>query len=63
MTPHGWKIARLFSRLDARVLRPALAIFNTNEDVVPFPLRQSLDRLDAQFDELIYQAFPPSKAA
>jgi hypothetical protein len=63
LTPHGWKIARLFSRLEARVFRPAVAMFTSNDAVLPFPLRASLDRVDAQLDELIYQAFPQTKAA
>ena len=63
VTPYGWKVARLFSRLEARVFRPAVAMFTGNDAVLPFPLRTSLDRVDAQLDELIYQAFPQIKAA
>ena len=63
LTPHGWKVARLFSRLDARVFRPAMAMFTGNDAVLPFPLRASLNRVDAQLDELIYQAFPQVKAS
>jgi hypothetical protein len=48
---------RLFSRLEARVFRPAMAMFTVNEAVLPFPLRQSLDRVDAQLDLLIYETF------
>src|ERR1700691_2910578 len=62
-TPYGWKVARLFSRLEARVFRPGVAIFTGNDAVVPFPLRASLDRVDAQLDELIYEAFPLTKAS
>jgi len=63
VTPYGWKVARLFSRLDARVFRPAIAMFTGNDAVLPFPLRASLDRVDDQLDELIYQAFPQTKAS
>jgi hypothetical protein len=63
VTPYGWKVARLFSRLEARVFRPAVAMFTGNDAVLPFPLRASLDRVDAQMDELIYQAFPQAKAS
>src|ERR1041385_3045465 len=63
VTPYGWKVARLFSRLEARVFRPAVAMFTGNDAVLPFPLRASLDRVDAQLDELIYQAFPQNKVA
>jgi hypothetical protein len=62
VTPYGWKVARLFSRLDARVFRPAMAMFTGNDAVLPFPLRSALDRADAQLDALIYQAFPLPKA-
>ena len=57
VTPHGWKVARLFSRLEARVFRPAMAMFTANDAVLPFPLRQALNRVDAQLDEHIYDAF------
>ena len=63
VTPYGWKVARLFSRLEARVFRPAMAMFTSNDAVLPFPLRQALDRVDAQLDLLIYEAFPLPKAA
>ena len=63
LTPHGWKIARLFTRLEARVFRPAVAMFTSDDAALPFPLRASLDRVDAQLDELIYQAFPQAKAS
>jgi hypothetical protein len=58
VTPYGWKVARLFSRLEARIFRPAMAMFTGNDAVLPFPLRRALDRTDAQLDLLIYQAFP-----
>ena len=63
VTPYGWKVARLFSRLEARVFRPAMAMFTANDAVLPFPLRQALDRVDAQLDLLIYEAFPFPKAS
>src|SRR5215468_2034976 len=63
VTPYGWKVARLFSRLEARVFRPAMAMFTDNDAVLPFPLRQALDRVDAQMDQLIYETFPLPKAA
>jgi hypothetical protein len=62
VTPYGWKVARLFSRLEGRVFRPAMAMFTANDAVLPFPLRQSLDRVDAELDLLIYEAFPLLKA-
>ncbi|MBZ5626267.1 MAG: hypothetical protein LAQ69_47425 [Acidobacteriia bacterium] len=62
VTPYGWKVARLFSRLDARVFRPATAMMTANDAVLPFPLRQALDRVDEQLDLLIFDAFPLEKA-
>lgn len=63
LTPYGWKMARLFSRLESRVFRPAVAMFTANDAVLPVPLRASLDRVDAQMDELIYTAFPQARAS
>ena len=63
VTPYGWKVARLFSRLEARVFRPAMAMVTANDAVLPFPLRQALDRVDSQLDRLIYDALPLPKAS
>ena len=63
VTPYGWKVARLFSRLESRIFRPAMAMFTANDAVLPFPLRRALDRVDAQLDVLIYDAFPLPKAS
>jgi hypothetical protein len=64
LTPYGWKTARLFSRLESRVFRPAMAMFTAQDAVLPFPLRASLNRVDGHLDRLIYQAFPQvSKAS
>ena len=40
-----------------------MAMFTGNDAVLPLQLRASLDRVDAQMDELIYLAFPQVKAA
>ena len=63
VTPYGWKVARLFSRLEARVFRPATTMFTHNDAVLPFLLRRSLDSVDNQMDSLICQAFPNLKAS
>jgi hypothetical protein len=57
------EVARLFSRMEARVFRPAMAMFTANDAVLPFPLRQALDRVDSQLDLLIYDAFPLPQAS
>ena len=61
VTPYGWKVARLFSRFEARAFRPAMAMITTNDAVLPFPLRQALDRVDEHMDRLIFDAFPLEK--
>jgi hypothetical protein len=38
-------------------------MFTANDAVLPFPLRQALDRVDTQMDRLIYEAFPLPKAS
>jgi hypothetical protein len=63
VTPYGWKVAHLFARLEARVFRPAMAMFTGNDAILPFPLRQALNRVDSQLDLLIYDAFPLPKAS
>jgi len=45
------------------VFRPAVATFTGNDAVLPFPLRTSLNRVDAQLDQLIHDAFPHAKAS
>jgi hypothetical protein len=64
VTPYGWKVARLFCRLDARILRPASVAFTQASTVDPHPsLAQALARVDSELDRLITAAFPPAKAA
>jgi hypothetical protein len=48
VTLQGWKVARLFSRLEVRVFRPAVAMLTGTDAVLPFPLRAAVDRVDAQ---------------
>ena len=38
VTPYGWKVAPLFSRLEARVFRPAMATLTANDAVLACPL-------------------------
>jgi len=63
LTPYGWKVARLFSRLDARVFRPAIAAFTESTAALPPELRTALKRVDEQLDDLILRAVPVKKAA
>jgi hypothetical protein len=58
VTPHGWKVGRLFSRLEARVFRPAMAAFTSPDAVYPARLRTAVQNVDRQLDELIYEAVP-----
>ena len=63
LTPHGWKVSRLFARLEARVFRPALAAFGDDVIGLPPPLRTALHRVDSELDALIEQAVPLRRTA
>ncbi len=63
VTPYGWKVARLYARLEARIFRPALTAMNGPPAAVPGKLWQTLRAVDSQFDQLISQAFPARRAA
>ncbi len=63
LTPYGWKLARLYARLEARVFRPALTAMNGPPDVLPGSLRRALRTVDAQLDRLLAETFPARKAA
>jgi len=38
-----------------------MALFTANDAVLPFPLRRALDRVAAQLNAPIYEAFPLPK--
>jgi len=61
LTPFGWKIARLFARLESQVFRPAVAAFGTGPTGLPPPLLAAVNNLDTQFDALIGNAVPLKK--
>ena len=63
LTPYGWKVARLFSRLEARVFRPALTAFNQSPAALTDGFCAALKRVDDQLDHLIEQAVHLKKAA
>ena len=63
LTPHGWKVARLMTRLEVRVFRPALAAFQHQPVALPPKLSAALQRVDTQLDALIHDAVPLRKAA
>ena len=63
LTPHAWKMARLMTRLEARVFRPALAAFEKHPAALPPKLSLALDRVDTQLDTLIQHAVPLRKAS
>ena len=48
-----WHSAHPKAAIAARVFRPAVAMITGNDAVLHFPPRASLDRVDAQLDELI----------
>lgn len=63
LTPHGWKVARLMTRLETRVFRPALTAFQQHPAALPPKLSAALERVDAQLDALINNAVPSKIAA
>ena len=63
LTPWGWKVARLFARLEARVFRPAVAAFGEEPSALPRPLRAALKKVDAELDQLVSAVLPLRKAA
>jgi len=63
LTPYGWKLARLYARLEVRVFRPVLTALDPHVAPLPGPLQAALQNLDAQFDQLIEHTFPMRKAA
>jgi hypothetical protein len=59
VTPYGWKVARLYARIDARILRPALAALEGKSITDPTPkLSRALAKVDHELDTLIFSAFP-----
>ena len=62
LTPHGWKVARLMTRLEARVFRPAVAAFQQHPAALPPKLSAALKGVDTQLDALINDAVPLRKA-
>ncbi|HEY2295613.1 MAG TPA: hypothetical protein VGM86_33325 [Thermoanaerobaculia bacterium] len=59
VTPYGWKVARLYSRLEARIFRPALTALAGQSIVDPSPkLSRALTKVDHELDALIDSAFP-----
>jgi len=55
VTPFGYRVAVLFTKLDARILRPALAAFDPG-DPVPRPLAEALAEVDRQLSALVDDA-------
>lgn len=64
LTPYGWKLARLYARLDARIFRPAQRALNPDGVADPHPrLAAAYRRVDVQLDLLIDQSFPKRRSA
>jgi hypothetical protein len=55
VTPHGYRVALLFTKLNARVFRPAFAAFDPSEPV-PRPLADALAEVDRQLDAIFDDA-------
>jgi hypothetical protein len=63
LTPEGWKLSRLYARLEARVFRPLLTVMEGSVHGLPPPLERALDAVDAELDQLLEGAIPMKKAA
>ena len=63
LTAHGWKAARLFACLEARVFRPAMVAFHGAAAALPPQLTRALQSVDRQLDVLFDEVVPLSKAA
>lgn len=64
VTTYGFKVCRFFTKLDARVFRPAFeAITSTETSSYPKPLRKALDRVDREIDKLIEESTLLQEAA
>ena len=63
LSPYGWKLARLYARLEARVFRPALTVMNAPPVGEPGPLHKAAQIIDTEIDRLLAQVFPMRKAA
>ena len=64
VTPYGWKLARLYARLEARIFRPALVAIEPNGIADPHPqLSRALAKVDQHLDALILDTFPPKRRA
>ena len=55
VTPYGYRVALLFTKLNARVFRPACAAFDPSEPV-PRPLADALAEVDRQLDAIFDDA-------
>jgi len=63
LTPYGWKVTRLFARLEARVFRPAMTAFTDDDAPWPAALVAALKKVDAQLDLLISSGVPTCQRA
>jgi hypothetical protein len=63
LTPYGWKLARLYARLEARVFRPVLTVMNAPPIAPSGPLSDAVQTIDTALNRSLSQAFPTRKAA
>lgn len=62
VTPYGWKVARFYARLEARVFRPGSAALEGHGIVDPSPrLSRAIAKVDHEIDALIASAFPDAR--
>jgi hypothetical protein len=56
LTTYGRKVALLFSKLETRIFRPALAALDPTQPI-PLPLATALDQLEQTIDEFVHHAY------
>jgi hypothetical protein len=56
LTQQGLKAAHFFSKLEARVFKPAAASIATRDDGIPRPLTKAFDQLRIAIDQMVDQA-------
>ena len=62
VTPYGWKVARFYARLEARVFRPGSAALEGRGVADPSPkLSRAIAKVDHEIDTLIASAFPETR--
>ena len=61
LTPYGWRLARFYARLEARVFRPTLTALNGPPIGSNAPLNKALQTIDTELIDSLLRHFPVAK--